>query len=320
MQNKISDILEIVLITYNRLPHLKNTLEALFSENSPIKKYNLTLTILDNASTDGSSDLCGEYAAKYPNIKHIRRHKNIGGNANIARAFEIAQKEYVWIICDDDFYDWSAWEETENAVKSNLYDAVLTLKKSIKTDTDYPKIAKELTFLPAAIYKTSNITDGVLHNVYANVPNMFPHLAVACALINKGKKFYLPSKDLIPQRGGDTTPVKVLYLRGYDETYKPDSVRNMFWGLGYINSIQLIEDKKMRDNILNNTSSSGFFTFIFSRFSRPNKRDYNGDDRNFYTVWTCLNFWQKIQFLFASTIANILYFYVYPLQLIKRIK
>lgn len=315
----MKNILEVILITYNRKQYLKGTLEAMFNDESPIKRLNLDFTILDNDSTDGTDKLCKEYASKYQNIKYFKHKKNIGGNANIARAFEIAQKEYVWIIADDDFYDWSAWQEIENVIKTKEYDAILTLKKSIKSTTDYPKIIKELCFLPAAIYKTSTIISGVLQNAYTNIPFMFPHLAVACNIINNNGKFFLPAKDLIPKIGADRTPCEVLYLKGSDSAYKTEMVRNMFWGVGFINSVQLIKDRKLRASILNNSSNSGFFSFIFTRF-RDNKRHYKGNSRNTHLVWCCLNFPQKIKFLIALLLINILYFYVPIAKMFKKDK
>lgn len=302
----MKNILEIILITYNRQEYLKDTLETFFSHESPMKE--LDFTILDNASYDGTENLCREYASKFSNIKYIKHKTNIGGNTNIARAFEMASKKYVWIICDDDFYDWSAWPEIENAIKSDKYDILLTLNKSIKNNKDIAKIVKELCFLPGGIYKSANITSGVIQNIYANIPNLFPHLAAVCNIINKNGTFYLPEKALIPKRGADRTPCETLYLRDNDDTYKPDVTTNMFWGVGYINSLQMIEDKKMRAYIINNCSNSGFFFFIFTRI-RDNKRYYGNDKRNIYSVWCGLNFTQKLQFAVALFLIDIIYFY-----------
>ena len=51
--------LEIILITYNRKSHLRETLNWLFAENSPVK--DLDITILNNKSTDGTTELIEEY-------------------------------------------------------------------------------------------------------------------------------------------------------------------------------------------------------------------------------------------------------------------
>ncbi|UKI41571.1 MAG: glycosyltransferase [Candidatus Melainabacteria bacterium] len=88
----LSDVLEIILITYNREKFLKRTFEQIFdNEKSPVR--NLDVTILDNNSTDGTSDLINEYQEKFSNIKHEKNLRNIGGNANIAKAYTMAKKE-----------------------------------------------------------------------------------------------------------------------------------------------------------------------------------------------------------------------------------
>ena len=121
----LKDKLEIILVTYNRKPYLEDTLNQLFCDESPIKDCNFT--ILDNCSTDGSSELIQEYSKKYNNIKHIRHNKNIGGNANITRAIEIATKKYFWVLCDDDKYDWTNWKEINTLTKREKEIAKLLL-------------------------------------------------------------------------------------------------------------------------------------------------------------------------------------------------
>ena len=86
----INDILEIILITYNRKEKLENTLHQLFAEDSPVK--NLQFTILNNKSTDGSTELINEYAAKFDNIKLVIHSKNIGGNASLRNHDKIERK------------------------------------------------------------------------------------------------------------------------------------------------------------------------------------------------------------------------------------
>ena len=116
--------LDVVLITYNRKEFLNKTFEQIFAENSPIKDFDIT--VLNNASTDGTTELVEEYCQKYSNLKHIINSKNIGGNPNIAKALiEIPSKEYVWVLCDNDTYDWSCWKEIENGINQK-YDAIFT--------------------------------------------------------------------------------------------------------------------------------------------------------------------------------------------------
>ena len=301
MPISLSDQLEIILPTYNRREHLQRTLTQLTAPESPVR--HCSLTVLDNACTDGSSDLIEEFAAKCPNIKHIRHEKNIGGNGNIARAFELARKPYVWVVCDDDSFRWEAWPEVEEALFSNEYDILLTRKDDLKGTSNLAKIVRQLTFLPAGIYRTANITSGVLMNVLSNIPNMFPHLAVVCAVLNKKGRIFLPQGEIMDKctfsdQSGDEWSV-----RGYD-VYPHPFVGNMFWTVGFLNSLQMIEDKKLHAYILENVGNHGFFGYILGSF-RKNYTRYGGNELNIAFVKSGLTGGQRIKFLFARILLRI---------------
>ena len=241
----IKDKLEIILITYNRKYFLERTLKQLFAENSPIKDF--PITILDNKSTDGSSELIEEYRAKFPNIKHIIHNRNIGGNANIARTFEIASKEYLWVICDDDIYHWENWTEVENAI-NNDYDAVVVALHNITDRNNISDIIFQLTFLPGGIYKTSTINENVIRNIYDNISNIFPHIPVAINIANKNGRFYLLNKPLV--ENGWEIAAKIndkaadgSYLRGNDTSELFPVTQNLCWYIGYVNSLTLLNKK-----------------------------------------------------------------------------
>ena len=129
MTFNLKDTLEIILITYNRKEYLENTLKQIFASSSPLS--GLDITILDNKSNDGTSELVQKYSKRYSNIKHVINNRNIGGNANIARAFEIASKKYVWVLCDDDNYDFTHFDEVVEGMKNNV-DVILASRYDIE--------------------------------------------------------------------------------------------------------------------------------------------------------------------------------------------
>ena len=60
------------------------------------------LVISDNASTDGTSDICQEFARKDPRIRYIRQEINVGAKANFNRVFEYSRGQYFkWVAADD---------------------------------------------------------------------------------------------------------------------------------------------------------------------------------------------------------------------------
>lgn len=285
-KNELEDILDIFLCTYNRKMLLEKTLKSLLSPESPIRK--LPITILDNASTDGTSELIEEYCLRFPNIRHIRNNRNISGNANIAKAFEMAKKQYFWVLCDDDSYDWSSWDEIEQVLLSKEYDCILTERKIDFTNQDLPYIINSLAFVPCGIYKTSNITDTVMSNIESNIMYSFPHLALGCSLLNHHKQFYIPERSIIIQN------VNMEFTKGIrDEIHFRQAHVNLF--SGYINSYQMIKDKKLRKKCCDVLWVGKSFYYSMKEFFRTNGLfPYNISD-----VFWGISFSQKIWFVLA---------------------
>ncbi len=301
---QIKNILQILIPTYNRKPYIKHTLEQLTALDSPVK--NCSITVLDNASTDGSSEIIAEFAQKFTNITHIRHHKNIGGNANITRAYEMGTTPYVWVVCDDDSFKWDAWSEIATALETDEYDLLLTRKDDLQGTSDIARIVRQCTFVPAGIYRTSIITNGVLMNMYNNIPNMFPHLALICEILNKKGRIFLPQGEIM-----DKCTLDVVFsgddwnTRGSEKSYIPSSARNMFWTVGFLNSLQMIEDPKLRTYVLEHIGKHGFFGYIFGSF-RKNYTHYNGNRLNEDLVKNDLNATQKIKFFFARNLLKLI--------------
>lgn len=241
----IKDKLQIILITYNRKNKLKYTLDAILAPDSPIKDFDIT--ILDNASTDGTSELIDEYCTKFNNLKHIRHNRNIGGNANICRAFEMAEKEYIWVLCDDDKYDFSNWSEVEEKIIDGtdiicVADYVFSDEK--KNNKAYQIF--QLTFVPAGIYKTSNITDSVLINMYDSIFTMFQQSCLSINIINNSKKIHVLSKPIVFNGLHFEDKVEdISYTRGSKDIVlqrRKDTV----WILGFVNILTLLKDENLR--------------------------------------------------------------------------
>lgn len=302
----MKDILEILIPTYNRKTHIKRTLSQLIAKDSPVRECKIT--VLDNASTDGTSAVIEDFASRYTNIKHIRHLKNIGGNANITRAYELAKKPYVWVVCDDDSFRWDAWSEIENALRTDDYDLLLTRKAELRNTSDIARIFKQCTFVPACIYKTSIITDGVIMNMYNNVLFLFPHLALFCAVLNKKGRIFLPQGEIMdictydPANTGDGN-----YNRG-NNTYIPDCSKNMFWTVGFIFSAQMIEDKKLRTYVLDHIGGHGFCAYIIAAF-RKNYKFYGGSRLNEQLVRSGLCFRHRVEFDIARVFLKTIYLF-----------
>lgn len=302
----LKEKLEVILITYNREKFLKRTFEEIFdNELSPIR--NLDITILDNNSDDETYELIRKYQVKYPNIKHEKNCRNIGGNANIAKAYTMATKKYIWVLCDDDTYDFEGFEQIEKAIEED-YDVIFVQK----IEKDFPSIYTKASFVPGCIYKVSNFTDTVICNMYDNISNMFPHLALMAKNINDKNKIYIPNKDFIRTYLGNSS--YDCYIRGYkDKEEIPQWRKNMFWGVGYFNSCALIRDRKVRKDILNNVKM-GYCKNLSQSIKNDLKLNYlfyNNSLYNMFCLFNPLSFVQKIFFIkvFILFLFNIIFYY-----------
>ena len=66
----IKNKLQIIIITYNRAEKLNKTLIQLLENDSPVKEYNIL--ILDNNSTDNTSDLVKKFQIQHKNLSYIK--------------------------------------------------------------------------------------------------------------------------------------------------------------------------------------------------------------------------------------------------------
>ena len=283
--------IDLFIITYNRKTKLLKTLMNVFGRSSPIKS-GYRITILDNCSDDGTSELIEYYKELHPQIRHVRHRVNIGGNANIIEALRLAKKKYFWILCDDDDYNWDAWDEVEYAV-TNSYDVIVT-KRLYQSRNIPPEILiNELTFVPAAIYRTKLVTSDVIQSAYVNLYTSFPHLSLICKLFNsKNIKFYI-LKNTIVSQGGHMEVSD--YTRGVKKNNVHPRQRHVNLMLGYVLSYQMLRDKKFKNKCINNLWIGKSFLFSAVEYINQNRK-YLPNVFEFFMHLTIL---QKIQYLFA---------------------
>jgi glycosyltransferase involved in cell wall biosynthesis len=83
---------------YNAERYLAACLDALLAQDYP----DFEIIISDNASTDGTWEICRRYAARDRRIRLYRNPRNHGGHVNYARVVELARGElFKWVAYDD---------------------------------------------------------------------------------------------------------------------------------------------------------------------------------------------------------------------------
>lgn len=91
-------LVDVNMMVYDCVDTVGAVIESVLSQTWPA----VTLTLLDNGSTDGTSRVLEDYAARYPTVRVKRNRCNTGPVANIQRAFWFGDADYVMPKTSDD--------------------------------------------------------------------------------------------------------------------------------------------------------------------------------------------------------------------------
>lgn len=100
MNEKLGDdvLVTIGLPVYNGEQNLANALDSILAQTY----QDFTLIISDNASTDGTKEICEEYQRRDPRIKYHRNDENIGPLSNFNQLLDMAESQlFMWAAHDD---------------------------------------------------------------------------------------------------------------------------------------------------------------------------------------------------------------------------
>jgi glycosyltransferase involved in cell wall biosynthesis len=126
--------LTIGLPVYNGEQHLAEALDSLLGQTYE----DFELLVSDNASTDGTADLCRRYAEKDSRIRYVRQPHNIGLVANHIFTMEEARGELFKGASHDDLYARDlllrcveALDENPDAVLAHSWSAVIDQSRRV---------------------------------------------------------------------------------------------------------------------------------------------------------------------------------------------
>lgn len=201
----MEDQLEILLITYNRCRLLAATLEAL--EKSPFR--GCRITVIDNHSPDATPEVVSGIRDSFPRLTYLRNRVNIGGNPNYLKAIELATAQYTWIVCDDDFLDFSDCDDVIEAVRSGRFDLIevgatergkwsrgvaTTVRRLIGEGVTY---RYPMSFFPAFIFKTDLFDSGCFSWGYKNIHTLFPQFEFLNKSVRDDFSIYIAGKRIV---------------------------------------------------------------------------------------------------------------------------
>jgi glycosyltransferase involved in cell wall biosynthesis len=85
------------LPTYNNAPSLKECLHSLVAQTEP---FGIPILVSDNASHDDTVEVLRSFHKAYPHLYFRSNDSNIGFDANLLSAVQMAATEYVWLFGD----------------------------------------------------------------------------------------------------------------------------------------------------------------------------------------------------------------------------
>lgn len=125
----------IAIPTYNCAEFIAQSVESLLGQTFG----DFELVIADNASTDGTQDVCQRYVKADPRVRYVRRTDNIGGPGNFRYVFSLCSARYhKWSTADD--YWHPKFLEEAVAVLDRQSDVVLCYPMTQLIDAQGNKI------------------------------------------------------------------------------------------------------------------------------------------------------------------------------------
>lgn len=91
----------VCIVTYNQEKYIRQCLQSIVDQET---NFDFEVIVGDDASTDGTTDIVAEFAARYPDrVIPILHDKNIGGTQNYLSVHRLAKATYI-AHCDGDDY------------------------------------------------------------------------------------------------------------------------------------------------------------------------------------------------------------------------
>lgn len=112
-------LVTVNILSFNRKDELRNTLTKVFEQDYK----NIEVIVVDNASSDGSSEMVKN---EFPAVQLIKIQKNIG-IAGWNEGFKVAKGEYVLVLDDDSYPEKIALVKVVNILSENIKVGIVAL-------------------------------------------------------------------------------------------------------------------------------------------------------------------------------------------------
>lgn len=154
--------LEIIIVSYNSLNWLKKTLDSLNSFYLPYSKYNNIITVVDNASSDGTVYMLQR---NYPKVNLIKSQNNVGFSAGNNLALKQSKADFIMLLNSD----------TEFNEKSNIDELLKYLENDETIGIITPKLILSNGEMDKACHRGEpGLLDSLFY--FAGLERIFPKI------------------------------------------------------------------------------------------------------------------------------------------------
>jgi len=227
----MNNLLCICIPTYNRADKVDETLAFLIPH---CKKYNISICVSDNNSSDHTCDVVNKHQQEYSLIQYKSNESNIGPDKNFESALKMSTCDYSWLLGDDDVILFSEIDSVLTTLTDNAPDFLVVNTRNQVTEklpdhySDKNKLLRELgwhmSFISSLIFSKECIKSARFSDFYGTG---FAHIGAVFS--------YLAKLDLMDVRWVDK--VLVTTLRTDDDFPSWYSQLLLVFGENWLNTI-----------------------------------------------------------------------------------
>lgn len=163
----MKNLISIIVPVYNVSLYLNQCIQSIINQTYK----DLQIILVDDGSTDGSSQICDDYAKRDSRIEVI--HKSNGGLVSARKAgIQIATGDYVGYVDGDDWIEPDMYEQMLDCMIANNVDIVET-QYFIEAGTQTKRMESKLQY---GIHKTENLIPVMLCDKDFNECRMQPYV------------------------------------------------------------------------------------------------------------------------------------------------
>lgn len=121
MNDRTNPLISVIVPVYNVAPYVEACLKSIVCQSYK----NLEILVVDDASTDGSFDICQKFAVVDSRIKFMQHNENLGLSAARNTALEVAKGGCIVFVDSDDTIDKNMYSTMYSAVLKTEADIIL---------------------------------------------------------------------------------------------------------------------------------------------------------------------------------------------------